>query len=896
MTRKTPILILMAFAAVAALGPTFASAKPPAAEFWGLQTAGMLSNPANAPEETTAMKELGIHEVRMEIPWAIVQKNDGTCGGGPKSGVGGPESGIDWTPLDNRIKKAAEDGITILANLGARRFSSPTCGGYQTPGQEYNEWYKPGGFVTQVVQRYGVGGEFWSAGHPGAGLSAHAIKVWEVANEENYNIFAPAGGPNAKQYAKYLIDTSGAIKAVVPGATVLLGGLAQAWEGAIPPKTFLEEMLAGNPGIYTTAQLNAAFDGVSYHPYSLTNHHGYSAPGGQIGEFQYGEHAGEVLKYVEEMRTFLNGHGNGSKTLWLTEVGWPAKEYFGETTQTQADDLYETLHLLDLKAEANKIQYVGWYLFQDRECGASGCGWDDLAGLRELNKTKRYSWCAYSHLTGSFNCPYIPHGGFNTETTISEPTAQNGQPGSVSFHGTVNVKNIAGEPVTNLSMNINFYKENAEGKFPLQSTDHPVVTNGEYSEVNRPAGVGNWQVQAVFPAQGNFNRSESGTHSFSVKATSCATETFVTPSNPISSQPGFITINGHVNTVNPECGVVNGQYVNVNYYKENSHHEFPLQSTDHPVVYGGAYSEVNRPVGSGNWKVKTVFPAQSPYAESASGQPGFSIGANGWHIDNLGGTFTADPDISSQGPGRLDVFGRGAENGLWIDSYPSGSGWGGWVSMGGVLAGGPGAVSWSSGRIDVVETEPNQTVEHWYWTGGGWAVDNLGGTLTSDPDISSWGPNRLDVFARGVEGGLWHKWWGGSGWSAWEAMGGSLAGGPSAVSWGPGRIDVVARMTDNTIGHWYWAGAGWVYDNLGGTLTSDPSISSQGSGKLDVFARGTDNGLWHRWFTNSFGWSNWEPMGGYITSGPGSVSWGAGRVDVVARGANNSLEHWYFQE
>lgn len=876
-------LLLVLFA------PANAGARPPAADFWGLQTAGMLGNPGYAPDETAAMKALGIHTVRMSIPWSLVQKGNGVCGGGPAEGKAGER---DWTALDAIFLKAAEDGITVHANLGARRDG---CAGYQTPGQEYNEWIDPvNGFARALIDRYGINGAFWSK-YPS--LASHAVKVWEIGNEQNYSQFAPAGGPNPTGYAKYLVDTAIALRSGNPNATVLIGGLANEWAGAIAPTTFISQMYAGaGSGGYTAEELDWAYNGVAIHPYSLTDNHGYKNGSNR------GEHAEEVLAKTQAMRTYLNNNGDANKTLWITEVGWPVGTFkFGENTYEenptqQARDLWETLGLLWDQADNLNLQYVGWYLFEDRLCGEK-CGWDDRAGLREYGGTHpiRYSWCAYSHLTGSFACPFVPKEGFITKTTMSEPKTVNGQPGSVSFTGYVNVTNIAGEPVTNLVANVKFFKQNSNGEYVLKSTDQPTVVNGEFAVANRPVGVGNWKVQVVFPEQGNFKKSETGLHAFSIKATSlCATETFVTPSTPINGQPGFITLNGSVNVPNPDCGEVNGQYLNVNFYKQNSQGQYVLNSTDHPVVYNGKWSEINRPVGVGKWKVKAVLPQQDWFATSSSGEHAFSIVANGWSIDNLGGTFTADPDISSQGSGKLDVFGRGAENSLWIKSFPVSGGWGGWTYMGGALASGPGAVSWSNGRIDVVMRDTSNNVSHWYWaSGGGWAADNQGGPITGDPDISSWGVNRLDIFARATNGNLIHKYWGGAGWSGWENMGGNLAGGPSAVSWGVGRIDVVARMADNTIGHWYWGGSGWAYDNLGGTLTSDPDIASWGAGRLDVFARGTDNGLWHKWYGGT--WSGWEAMGNTITSGPGAVSWGPGRIDVVARGANNSLEHWWFQ-
>jgi hypothetical protein len=205
-----------------------------------------------------------------------------------------------------------------------------------------------------------------------------------------------------------------------------------------------------------------------------------------------------------------------------------------------------------------------------------------------------------------------------------------------------------------------------------------------------------------------------------------------------------------------------------------------------------------------------------------------------WYSDNQGGVNTSDADISSWGPGRLDIFARGSDGYLWHRYWNYGS-WGGWDKMPGPsIVGGPGAVSWGSGRIDVVArtNDANNSLTHWYWTGsswvartndanntlthwywnGTWGYDNLGGVNTSDPDIASTGPNNLAIFAKGSDNAIWQKKWNGSGWTGWTSMGGPVIGGPGAVSWDEGvawdedRIDVVARNTDanSTINHWYW--------------------------------------------------------------------------------------------
>lgn len=268
--------------------------------------------------------------------------------------------------------------------------------------------------------------------------------------------------------------------------------------------------------------------------------------------------------------------------------------------------------------------------------------------------------------------------------------------------------------------------------------------------------------------------------------------------------------------------------------------------------------------------------------------------APAWHSPvNLGGQIVGDPDASSWGWGRLDVFARGTNDALHT-IYFDGTNWSGWSNLGGpTLTSAPGAVAWGPNRIDVVGRASDGTVAHWWYDGSKWNIDNLGGPILGSPDISSWSAGRLDVFASGTDGTLQHKWFTGTSWSPWESLGGKLTSGPGAVSWGPNRIDVVARATDGSVAHWWFDGAKWASDNLGGVIVGKPSISSWAPGRLDVFVRGTNDALHHRWYAGS--WSpGWENKGGVLSSGPGAVSWGVDRIDIFGRAPDGALSQWWF--
>jgi hypothetical protein len=268
-----------------------------------------------------------------------------------------------------------------------------------------------------------------------------------------------------------------------------------------------------------------------------------------------------------------------------------------------------------------------------------------------------------------------------------------------------------------------------------------------------------------------------------------------------------------------------------------------------------------------------------------------------WYSDNLGGSMSADPDISSWGPGRLDVFALGSDGKTLKHKWLSGGAWSGWENRTTGYASGPGAVSWDENRIDVVGALSNGTVAHEYWTNNVWAKDNLGGNIIYEPDIASWGWGRLDVFGLAPDGTLKHKWFtAAEGWSGWESRTCCYTSTPGAVAWGNGRLDVVSRASDGSVAHEYWDGT-WHKDNLGGYTVSAPDIASWGPGRLDVFMRGADGTTYyHKWFSAQEGWSGWETRLSGYGSGPGVVSWGQNRLDVVGRRASDgSIKHEYWQ-
>jgi hypothetical protein len=147
--------------------------------------------------------------------------------------------------------------------------------------------------------------------------------------------------------------------------------------------------------------------------------------------------------------------------------------------------------------------------------------------------------------------------------------------------------------------------------------------------------------------------------------------------------------------------------------------------------------------------------------------------------------------------------------------------WGGWVDRGlapgGHRVSSPGAVSWGSGRIDVVaRDEVTNDLVHWWQSGSTWSgpqtlAAGRGGAFV--PSIASWAAHRLDVFALASAGKVLGHWWFDGAWHGPENLGTGpdriALGGLGVTSWDSARLDVFSIDTtqhgliqDYFNGHW----------------------------------------------------------------------------------------------
>lgn len=190
----------------------------------------------------------------------------------------------------------------------------------------------------------------------------------------------------------------------------------------------------------------------------------------------------------------------------------------------------------------------------------------------------------------------------------------------------------------------------------------------------------------------------------------------------------------------------------------------------------------------------------------------------GWHNwinlgSPLGRPVVGTPSIASWGPGRIDIFVRGADNRLY-HRFWSGGNWSNWIDLDGVLTSSPAAISWGGDNyIDVyVRGSDNALYERWTYDGVNWSSwTRLGGVLSSGPAVASRARNRLDVFVVGTNRNIYTKVWDGSTWIDWVSLGDGAAFEvtPSAISRSVNEIELYAMGTDNIVKSKYWNGSTW---------------------------------------------------------------------------------------
>jgi hypothetical protein len=223
--------------------------------------------------QLSALHATGATVARADAPWEASEPRP------PQGGV----HHYDWS-FDDQV--ASELAAHDLRWLPVIDYSTPWA--QSVPGQDHSPPAAAADYAAYagvLAARYGMGGAFWRS-HPG--LPQLPVDSYEIWNEPDSGLFwYPA--PNPANYDNLYLRARDAIKAVQPGARVVVGGLAH-------PATSIAALLRAAP------RLAGQLDGVAIHP--------------------YGSDPQAVLANVKGARAALDAAGLGRVQLYVTEFGW----------------------------------------------------------------------------------------------------------------------------------------------------------------------------------------------------------------------------------------------------------------------------------------------------------------------------------------------------------------------------------------------------------------------------------------------------------------------------------------------------------------------------------------------------------------------------------------------
>jgi hypothetical protein len=326
---KRTLTITVALAAVFYAAPAEAAVPP---SFVGVVADGPIFNPSvNVSQEFDLMVGAGVQSVRAQFSWQMAQPYpDWASVPSGQASRFVDEGGIptDWSRPDKVVAAAAARHMSVLPVITTSpAWAAVPPSTLASPPRSAAAFAK---FAATAARRYGPGGAFW-AQHPE--LEAQPIRDWQIWNEPSFRAFwRPRKW--VRPYVALLRAARASLKAVDPGARIVLGGLP-----GISWKDIGRIYHAGGRDL---------FDVAAIHPFT-------SRVSGAV----------QILRNVEAvMRKFHDG----SKPVWVTEMTWPSSRghtttNFGyEVTQRgQAQKLASAFRDLAALRGRLRIERVYWY-------------------------------------------------------------------------------------------------------------------------------------------------------------------------------------------------------------------------------------------------------------------------------------------------------------------------------------------------------------------------------------------------------------------------------------------------------------------------------------------------------------------------------------------------------
>jgi len=335
---------------------------------------GIAPQTALTDEDAAYMRAGGIESVRWPVEWAGIQPTG--------------RGEYRWGGLDDIVAVAARHGLTVLPFF----YGTPgwvAASPMQLPIDTANARKAWAVFLEAAVERYGPGGEFWNLHAPGGPADEPPIsrplpiRRWQIWNEANFYYFAFPASP--RRYADLLRISSPAIKAVDPGAKVILTGLfgrpTVGGSRGMPAARFLERL-------YRSPGITKLFDGIALHPYAANT---------------------ETLEELVEELHQVTVKNEVPVALYITEMGWGSESDLGTVAfergvRGQVRELRGGYRYLLRNRSRFDLKQVFWFSWKDVP---DSCNFCDSVGFFRAGPSyeAKPAWSAFVSLTGGRASP-----------------------------------------------------------------------------------------------------------------------------------------------------------------------------------------------------------------------------------------------------------------------------------------------------------------------------------------------------------------------------------------------------------------------------------------------------------------------------------------------------------
>ena len=310
----------------------------------------------------TLMARDGVGWVRADFPWSMIEPTQGNW---------------NWANTDAVMSTAAERGVKVLPILcyGCFYTGHDAVGSRLVPAGELDAWST---YVSNVVTRYRG--------------QLTAVEVW---NEQDIATF---WNGTVAEYVAVLQRAYTTVKAIDPNITVVLGGLTSR------ATDFLDSLYSAGAKNY--------FDVMAFHPYIQPHSPGETwETGGVLG---IGTTKHSFSRRIDAMRSVMSDYGDGSKPIWLTEMGWQTD---GDNSVSEANQAIYTTNAMAIAKSKGVEKYFVYELADNPNASADDGGMERHFGLLNNpvgNFTFKPAWGAvrdyiYKETHNGASDPYGSH-------------------------------------------------------------------------------------------------------------------------------------------------------------------------------------------------------------------------------------------------------------------------------------------------------------------------------------------------------------------------------------------------------------------------------------------------------------------------------------------------------